>query len=200
MLSFLLACLVVELTPGPNMAYLAALSSVMGRKAGFSLVAGISTGLLIIGLAAALGEATLVAESPVIYHVLRLLGTLYMVWLAWDNWHDEKAVAGPATEAFSRYFRRGFITNVLNPKAAIFYVSVLPEFINPARPALPQLLAMTLIYVCIATAVHGMIAIFGDAARPLLDNPAKIRTARRFFSLLLLCIAVWFALSTRGGG
>ncbi len=194
-LPFLLACIIIELTPGPNMTYLMALSSVHGRKAGFSMVAGVAIGLLVIGFAAALGAATLIAESPLLYHLLRWAGTVYMVWLAWDSWRDHP-LPEPGLDLDARYFRRGFITNILNPKAAIFYVTIFPSFIDPSYPVLPQSIIMTLFYVGIATFIHILIAILGDRIRHSIGKRVTPKMMRRFFSLLLLGIAMWFAWSS----
>jgi threonine/homoserine/homoserine lactone efflux protein len=196
-LSFLLACLVIELTPGPNMTYLMAISSVHGKKAGLSTVAGIALGLLVIGLIAGAGSAALILESPTLYHSLRWAGIFYMVWLAWDNWRTPQSPQEIISTFDVRYFRRGFITNMLNPKAMIFYITVFPTFIDPARPVMPQSIVMTFIYVGIATSVHGAIAILGNKMRPYLHTPAIAKVIRYFFTALLLGIAIWFAWSTQ---
>jgi len=195
-LSFLLTCIIIELTPGPNMAYLTALSSAHGKKAGFSMVAGIAAGLFMIGLIAAFGAATLVVESPTLYHSLRWAGVFYLVWLAWDNWRATDRLSALTVNFDMRSFRRGFITNILNPKAMMFYVTVFPAFIDTGRPILGQFIFMTVIYVSIATFIHGVIAILGDLAGFYLRNPRAMKIMRYVFSLLLLGIAVWFALST----
>ena len=96
-----------------------------------------------------------------------------------------------------RCFRRGFVTNVLNPKAMIFYITVFPTFIDPGRSVMVQSLAMTTLYVGIATCVHSVLVLLGDRMRPFLDNPKTLKTTRHVFSALLLGIAFWFAWSTR---
>ena len=84
LLAFILTCLVIELTPGPNMAYLALLSASIGRRAGFAATLGVALGLLIVGLAAALGLAAVIANSRLLYEALRWAGVLYLFWLAWE--------------------------------------------------------------------------------------------------------------------
>ena len=86
LLSFIITCIIIELTPGPNMAYLAVLSISEGKKAGYAATAGIALGLLTIGIIAALGIATLISNSPMAYQVLKYTGTAYLLWLAWDTW------------------------------------------------------------------------------------------------------------------
>jgi threonine/homoserine/homoserine lactone efflux protein len=137
LLSFALAATLIELTPGPNMAYIAILSIQSGRRAGLSAVAGIALGLLGAGLAAALGLAALIDVFPPVYNVLRWAGVLYLLWLAWEGWRGSKGSpveAGRIGWGQAVYFRRGLITNLLNPKAYLFYIAVLPRFVDPGRP------------------------------------------------------------------
>ncbi len=198
-LSFILTCLIIESTPGPNMAYLAILSAGEGRKAGFSAVAGIALGLLIIGLAAALGVATIISNLPAAYHTLRWCGVFYMLWLAWDGWNTGREMSpdkANGNEHRARFFWRGFVTNVLNPKAAIFYVAILPSFVNASLNVSKQTLVLTVIYVCVATFMHSCIVALAGMARIFLDSPRRILIARRVLSLLLATVAVWFAVST----
>jgi threonine/homoserine/homoserine lactone efflux protein len=137
LLAFAITCLVIELTPGPNMAYLAVLSAREGRRAGFAATLGVALGLLIVGLAAALGLTAAITSSRLLYEGLRWAGVIYLLWLAWEGWRAEnetspgKAVVDPAD---SKFFLRGLITNLLNPKAGIFYIAVLPTFVDETRP------------------------------------------------------------------
>lgn len=113
------------------MAYLAVVSSSIGRQAGFAATLGIALGLLIVGLAAALGLAAVIANSRLLYEALRWAGVLYLFWLAWEAWRREEDTSSRASTApGSTYFVRGLITNLLNPKAGIFYLAVLPTFVN----------------------------------------------------------------------
>ena len=136
-LAFAATCMAIEITPGPNMTYLAMVAATEGRRAGFALVVGITLGLALVGLAAALGLAALIATVPLLYDVLRWAGIAYLFWLAWDAWQggdaggNSKAAAG---SPYSELFRRGLITNLLNPKAAVFYVAILPRFVELGRP------------------------------------------------------------------
>ncbi len=198
---FLLTCLIIEATPGPNMGYLTLLSATEGRRAGFITVAGIGLGLLGLGLAAAFGMAALMAQSALIYQALRGAGIAYLLWLAWDAWRSARVpfVQG-RTQPLPRaqYFRRGLITNLLNPKAAAFYVTVLPEFIDSAAPQLlQQTLLLTVIYAFIATAVHGLIVLAASQLTPWLAHPRHRALTQRSFALLLAGIALWLGYSTR---
>lgn len=196
---FALASLIIELVPGPNQTYLAAVTLNHGVRAGFAAVIGIALGLSIYGLAAALGVATLVNESPFLYHLLRWAGVLYFLWLAWDSWHDEpdREDAVAQSDRGRKSFRRGLITNLLNPKAAIFYVSVLPGFIVPgAVSVLAQTVLMSALYVSIATATHVAVVLLAGRLYGFLANPRWRVPVRRTLALLLVLVAAWFLFAT----
>ena len=200
--AFLLTALIIELTPGPNMAYLAALAATKGRAVGFAGVAGVALGLSIVGVLAALGVGALVQSSVVLWEALRWGGVLYLLWLAYDTWRGEaeENEFGEGTGALFVTFRRGLITNLLNPKAAVFYVAILPQFLSPAASA-PVLEAVTLsiVYVAVATGVHAAIVAAAGSLQPFFADEARQRVARRGFALALVAIALWFAVSTAGG-
>lgn len=196
--AFALASLIVELIPGPNQTYLAALTLNHGMRAGFAAVLGIALGLGIYGVAAALGVAAIVHESDFLYQLLRWTGAVYFLWLAWDSWHDEpdgKAEARRDTAAAS--FRRGLITNLLNPKAAVFYISVLPGFIVPGTISIfAQTVLMSILYVSIATATHVAVVLLAGRLYRFLNDARYRVPVRRGLSILLVGVAVWFLLAT----
>ena len=202
LLSFVLTSIIIEATPGPNMAYLAVLSISDGRRAGFSAVAGVALGLLVIGIAAALGVAALISSSPLAYQTLRWCGVFYLLWLGWDGWNTSKETSPDKTNGQvhpAKFFWRGFITNILNPKAAVFYIAILPSFVDASSAVATQTLTLTFVYVCTATVIHFSIVALAGAARSFLDSPRRIMITRRVLSLLLVGVALWFAVSTGGG-
>jgi threonine/homoserine/homoserine lactone efflux protein len=200
LLAFAATCLVIELAPGPNMGYLAVLSASKGRRAGFAATLGIALGLLIVGLAAALGLTAIIANSRWVYEALRWGGVFYLLWLAWEGWRgQEKKPPGNAdpTAHDSRFFMRGLVTNLINPKAGIFYVAVLPTFVDETRPLVGQAVTLSAIYVAVATATHSTIVLLADAARPWLEDEQRSTIVRRALSLMLAGIAVWLFVATR---
>lgn len=202
--TFVATCIIIELTPGPNMIYLAILSVSEGRRAGFEAVAGAALGLTVIGVAAALGLAAVISNSPFLYHALRWGGILYLLWLAYDGWMSAAETSVLRAEATSpplkshfKYFNRGLLTNLLNPKAGLFYVAVLPGFVLNSHPIASQLIILSLIFVAIATTIHFLIVSLAGTARVLLEDPKRNRLVRRGLSLLLLLVVIWFSWSTR---
>ena len=197
---FALLSVVIEVTPGPNMTYLAVIAATEGRRRGYAAVLGVCLGLAVIGLAAAFGLAVVISGNPAAYQALKWAGVAYLLWLAWDGWRgaDEAVQHAEAGSSVAKFFRRGLITNLLNPKAALFYVSVLPGFVDGSGAVqggiLAQTLVLTGIYVAIATAIHAGIVTAAGAARRLLEEPARERLARRGLALVLVGVAVWFAL------
>ncbi len=196
-LEFALASLLIELTPGPNMAYLATLALGEGRRTGLAAVAGVMLGLTGIGLASMFGLATLIQNVPVAYDVLRYAGAAFLLFLAWEAWRgagEEEASAIGAQAAFVR----ALITNLLNPKAAAFFVLVLPLFLAPAEGGLAgQTLALGLVYVMVATLVHAVIVLFAAALRPYLVEGPRERLVRRLLAVSIALVALWFFWGTR---
>jgi len=198
LIAFILTVIVIELTPGPNMAWLAVLSADRGRRAGLAATLGVATGLALLGLLAALGFAALIARSPWLFEMLRYGGTLFLLWLAIEGWRS----AGESSPArmdgsLRRHFRDGLMINLLNPKAGLFYLIVLPDYISPDLPSLPQAVGLTAISVGIATGIHLVIVALAARAAVWLSNADRTRLFRRALAVLLALIAIWLFLDTR---
>ena len=194
--SFALASFLIELTPGPNMTYLALVAAQEGRRAGFATVAGIALGLALVGAIAGVGVAELIQASTFAYETLRWAGVLFLLYLAWEGWSAGTDVVSAGGVARGRYFIRGLMTNLLNPKAAVFYIAVLPTFVLAGEPVLAQTLLLTALYVAVATLVHAAIVLLAGMLEPFLNDPKRERMARRVLSAMLALVAVWFGWST----
>ena len=199
LIAFILTSVAIELTPGPNMAYLAILSLNRGRLAGAAAVAGVALGLALLGVGAALGLGSLIARVDWLYEALRWGGVLFLLWLAFDIWRDARRPIGTIAESteLAEPFRQGLVTNLLNPKAALFYTAVLPNFLEPERQGWEQSALLTAVYVLVATLIHAVVVLAADAVRPLIES-AKFRDRLgTVFAVLLVVVAVWLAISTR---
>ncbi len=196
---FTLTALLIELTPGPNMAYLATLALDRDRAVAMAAVAGVALGLAVVGTLAALGVAAAIEQSTLLYQALRWLGVGYLLWLAATGFFSNaEASSEDVAAGMASGFARGLVANLLNPKAAVFYVSVLPNFVRTdAGHVTSQTLLLGAVYVTVATAVHTAIVLAAGALRPVLVRPDTRKTVRRVLSVALAGIAVWFAVVTR---
>lgn len=135
LLLFTAAALGMALSPGPNMMYLLSRSICQGRRAGLVSLLGVVTAFLLHILCASAGLTAVFVTVPLAYTVLKYAGAAYLLWLAWQAVRPGgRSPFAPRTlppDPPARLFRMGFLTNVLNPKAAVFYLSILPQFVHP---------------------------------------------------------------------
>jgi threonine/homoserine/homoserine lactone efflux protein len=191
-----LVALGLVLTPGPNMIYLVSRSITQGRRAGLVSLVGVAAGFLVYLTAAVAGIATIFSEVPAAYTALRLAGAGYLLWLAWQ------AVRPGGTSAFApkelppdgprRLFVMGFVTNLLNPKIAVLYVSLLPQFIDPHRGSVAlQSLALGAIQATIAVTGNAVIILMASTIAVFLARrPGWLRTQRYFMGSVLGALAL----------
>jgi threonine/homoserine/homoserine lactone efflux protein len=198
LIAFVLTSLIIEMTPGPNMAYLAVLGASRGRIAGFAAVLGVALGLALLGIVVGLGAGSLILNNRVAYEVLRWAGALYLCWLAYDSWKEARQPVdtAPVSQSLFVQFRRGFITNLLNPKAALFYIAVVPEFISGPAPSVRELAVLVSIYVAVATVVHALIVVLAGTLQAFLAAPQRRKMAGNVFAVILLLVAVWLFVSS----
>ena len=199
LIAFVLTSLIIEMTPGPNMAYLAVLGASRGRIAGFSAVLGIALGLALLGVAVGLGGGSLILNNRLAYESLRWAGALYLCWLAYDSWKEgrQPIETAPISQSLFVQFRRGFITNLLNPKAALFFIAVVPEFIRSPAPSVRELANLVSIYVAVATFVHGLIVLLAGGLQAFFAAPQRREMAGNVFAIVLFLVAVWLFVSGR---
>jgi threonine/homoserine/homoserine lactone efflux protein len=201
--TFLLAVLLLELTPGPNMAYLATLALSQGRAAGLIATAGVACGLAVHAIVAGLGAGVLIQEYPLLYSVLRWTGVAFLLYLAWEGWQTTQEVSPERlgnTTGTRSLFLRGFLSNVFNPKSILFFVSVLPTFVvtAPGAPSLPaQMAVFGSLYVGVATGIHSSIVVLAARLRPWLVSGPRQIVMRRILSVVLAMVAIWLAWTTR---
>jgi threonine/homoserine/homoserine lactone efflux protein len=198
-LEFIFTVLLLELTPGPNMAYLATLTLDRGRRAGLLATAGVAAGLSVHAILAAFGLGVLISRAPLIYDLLRWAGVGYLLYLAWETWQSN-TVGRPETAVARSLFRRGFLSNVFNPKSVLFFVSVVPGFIrseSSGSSLLLQAAQLGMVYVAIATTIHAGIVLLAGRLRPLLIAGVHAATIRRILAFALVLVAAWLAWSTR---
>jgi threonine/homoserine/homoserine lactone efflux protein len=203
LLLFAGAALLMVLTPGPNMIYLISRTVCQGRRAGVISLFGVAAGFLVHMFAAALGIAALFLAIPLAYELLKWAGALYLLWLAWQA---VRPGAGSPFDAKqlppdppSKLFLMGFLTNVLNPKIAVFYLAIFPQFIDPGQGSVfLQSIALGVTQIVVSFAVNllitfsaaGLAAWFGR-------NPLWLVAQRYLMGFVLAGLAIRLALEER---
>ncbi len=195
LLLFMGAGLALNLTPGPDMMYVAARAVSQGRRSGIASALGIGAGTLFHISFVAFGLASLLAAVPAAYTAIRLAGAAYLAYLGVQALRstgeaDERPLARGGGAAA---FRQGVITNVLNPKVAMFFLAFLPQFVHPARgDTALQVIALGLLFDTTGTIVNVAVAI--GASR----IASRLRAARRTRLILdRLCGALFIGLGVR---
>ena len=191
---FLLAVLALFLSPGPNMAFVLSHGVAHGPRGGFAAALGISAADLVHTLFAATGVTALVAAWPPSFDVLRYAGALYLVWLAVQALRSGGLRMGaPAQPAgFGRIVRMALLNNLVNPKALLFFMVFLPQFVDPARGSVPlQLVQLGAVLSMAALAFNTALgACSGQVGRWLQRRPGAARFQSGLLATVMLGLAV----------
>jgi threonine/homoserine/homoserine lactone efflux protein len=200
LLFFALAALILVISPGPNMIYLISRSITQGRKAGLISLAGVVCGFVFHIILVSFGLTAILFAVPFAFIGLKVLGVTYLLYLAWQAVKpNSKNVFAPnrdlPEDRPGKLFRIGFLTNVLNPKVAVFYLSLFPQFIKPEYgPVLSQSLQLGMTQVLVSCTVNFIIVLL--AARTAIwfgKNPAWIKVQKWFMATVLAGLAVKMA-------
>ncbi|WP_175699342.1 LysE family translocator [Burkholderia ambifaria] len=203
LIAFGLVSLGMVLTPGPNMIYLISRSICQGRRAGLVSLGGVALGFVFYMFCAAFGITALVLTVPYAYDALRFAGALYLAYLAWQalkpGGRSAFQVRQLPHDSDARLFTMGFITNLANPKIAVMYLSLLPQFISPGHGSvLVQSVALGCVQIAVSVCVNALIAsMAGSIAGFLADRPAWARGQRWLMGTVLAGLAVRIALESR---
>lgn len=203
LLAFSLISLGMVLTPGPNMIYLISRSISQGPRAGLISLGGVALGFVFYMLCAAFGITVLVMAIPYAYDALRIAGALYLLYLAWQavkpGGRSPLQVRQLPQDSPRRLFAMGLLTNLLNPKAAVLYLSLLPQFISPDHGnVLAQSLALGFTQIAISVLVNALIAVMaGSIAAFLATRPTWLMLQRWLMGTVLAGLAVRMAFDAR---
>jgi threonine/homoserine/homoserine lactone efflux protein len=203
LLVFALAALILVLTPGPNMVYCVSRSICQGRSAGMISLAGVLAGFVVHMLAAAFGLTALFLAIPFAYDAVKYAGAAYLLWMAWN------AVKPGGSSPFQTrdlphdsritLFRMGFFTNLLNPKVAVFYMSLFPQFIRIEHGnLLLQSVLLGATQISVSFTVNTLIILgAGSIAAFFANNPTWLRMQRYVMGGALAALALRLALDER---
>jgi len=201
--AFLLACLALNLTPGLDTFYILARSGREGRAVGFSAALGINAGCVVHTAAAALGVSAILMTSALAFTLLKYLGAAYLVWVGLRMLLSGATVRTPAEtrgQGMGAAFRQGLLTNVLNPKVALFYLAFLPQFVVP-QAGHPQLALLVLGVSFIGTGLGWSLVLAllgGHIYGLLLTRPSLGRWMDRFCGTVLLGFGLRLAIQRQG--
>ena len=183
LVAFVLASLVLAVTPGPGVFYVLTRTLAQGRRAGLTSVAGVALGNLGNAVGASIGLAALFAVSAMAFTVVKLAGAGYLVWLGIQALRGDKAAAGVAAfEApqYGRIFRDGFLVALLNPKTALFFAAFLPQFMTSASPAALQGALLGVVFVAIAALTDSAWVLAAHVASARLGRSRRFETLGRY--------------------
>ena len=217
MLEFFIAAIVVALAPGPDNLFVLAQSATHGAKAGFCIICGLCTGILVQTGLLVVGVSALIAASPVAFFVIQCLGAAYLVYLAYKSFQvrsgtvvldataaerhpeprrgEESSPEGPGSSSLSarRLYLRGIIMNLTNPKAILFALSFIPPAVKMDSPLSPsvQMLILGSEFVVATFIVFGTVALLAGAVKTfMLNSPKANRNLNWFSGAVFLFMAV----------
>lgn len=203
LLGFATVSLGLVLTPGRNMIYLISRSITQGPMAGIVSLGGVALGFVFYMLCAAFGITALLLAVPFAYDALRFAGAGYLLWLAWQavkpGGRSPFQVRKLAVDSPRKLFAMGFVTNLLNPKIAMLYLALLPQFIDPtASSVLVQSLVLGAIQIAISVSVNAMIALAaGSITLFLASRPGWMLVQRWLMGTVLAGLAVRMAVEAK---
>jgi threonine/homoserine/homoserine lactone efflux protein len=202
---FATAVALLALTPGPVWIYLISRTLAQGRRAGLFSLTGVMTGVLVHLLAAAAGLSALLLAVPWAFDAIKLAGAAYLLWLAWSTVRGAgfSFTPQPLPPAPDRVlFRQGLLASVVNPKLAVFYLSLFPQFVDPASGrVLAQSLALGIVHIGVSTLIDGaLVAVAGLLAAWFARRPGWLKAQRWFLGAAFGVLAVWLAATPRASG
>ena len=202
LLAFAAVALIMVITPGPNMVYLISRSIAQGRAAGLWSLVGVAGGFLFYMLCAATGITAFLFAIPFAYDALRFAGALYLAWLAWQAFFTGASPFTPRDlppHQCSRLMAMGFLTNLLNPKIAVMYLALLPQFLDPSLGSVfSQTLLLGAIQIVISVGVNALIVLgAAQVAGFLATRPLFARLQRWVMGTVLAALAARMALTPR---
>lgn len=183
--AFLVASLILAVTPGPGVFYIVTRSAASGWRHGLTSVAGVAIGNLGNAIGASVGLAALFAVSSVAFTVVKYAGAFYLVYLGVQALRSADAIGAPrhaAPAQLRRVFRDGLVVALLNPKTTIFFAAFLPQFMSSETASLMQSVALGSMFVAIAAVTDSAYAVSAAKLGPVLGKAWRIREAGRYLS------------------
>lgn len=204
LLVFSVAAIAITLVPGPSMLYVASRSIGYGRSAGIWSALGLATGLLIHTASAGLGLSAIFIYSPLAFSVVKYLGAIYLIYLGIQMLLSKKPLSQSKIMSLPlssfRIYRQGIITELLNPKTALFFMSFLPQFVDPLHgSSATQMIVLGCILVFMAFVADLFIAITGGViSKAMLVHPLFCKVQNWITGIVLIAIGLRLAITKQG--
>jgi len=200
--AFLLTSLVVVATPGSGALYTLATGLAHGTRASVVAAAGCTLGIVPAMLAAVTGLAAVLHSSAVAFQTIKWAGVVYLLYLAWVTWRDKSELVASERDSERpgpwRIAWTGMAVNVLNPKLTIFFFAFLPQFVDPSRPPVGQMLQLSAVFMAMTLVVFALYGAFAAGVRThVIRRPRVVRGMRRTFAATYVGLAARMAVTSR---
>ncbi|MCL1694369.1 MULTISPECIES: LysE family translocator [unclassified Lysinibacillus] len=200
LLAFLGAAIILTLMPGPDNLFVLAQSITQDKKAGIATSLGLCTGLLVHIGAAVLGISAIIYQSTVIFSIVKFAGAAYLLYLAWQSFRakgDPFTLGQHNEQAYVMLYRKGILMNILNPKVSLFFLALLPQFVNPSNGHVSlQMFILGSVFLVQALILFSLFSIFaGKVRRVIIGKPAIAKRLNMIQGVLFTFIGIQIALS-----
>lgn len=200
-LAFLVASILIAITPGAGAVTSISTGLRHGVLAALRAIAGLQTALTLQLIVVAAGLGALLATSATAFLIVKLLGASYLIWLGWQKWHAPPVPLDSDDDTTGKtmrgLYRQGILVNLTNPKAIVFIAALVPQFIDPQQPQLPQFVIIGLTMCGVDTIVMTGYASLAARLRPWLREPRALKAQNRFFGAIFALAGALLALSSR---
>ncbi|MFJ7406392.1 MULTISPECIES: LysE family translocator [unclassified Lysinibacillus] len=200
LLTFLGAAVILTVMPGPDNLFVLAQSITQDKKAGIATSLGLCTGLLVHIGAAVLGISAIIYQSTVIFSVVKFAGAAYLLYLAWQSFRAKDnlfTLEQQNIQALGLLYRKGILMNLLNPKISLFFLALLPQFVNPIHGHVAlQMLILGMVFLVQALILFSLFSIFaGKVRKVIIGRPAIAKRLNMVQGILFTFIGIQIALS-----
>lgn len=200
LIAFLGAAIVLTVMPGPDNLFVLAQSIAQDQKAGLVTSLGLCTGLLVHITAAVLGISAIIYQSTVIFSVVKFAGAAYLLYLAWQSFRakgDPFTIEQQNVQSYITLYKKGILMNVLNPKVSLFFLALLPQFVNPIHGNVAfQMLILGIVFLVQALVLFSLFSIFaGKVRKVIVVKPSIAKRLNMIQGMLFTFIGIQIALS-----
>ncbi|WCH49373.1 LysE family translocator [Lysinibacillus sp. OF-1] len=198
--AFLGAAIILTIMPGPDNLFVLAQSITQDKKAGIATSLGLCTGLLVHISAAVLGISAIIYQSTIIFSIVKFAGAAYLLYLAWQSFRakgDPFTLQQQNTQTYITLYKKGILMNILNPKVSLFFLALLPQFVNPAQGHVAfQMLILGIVFLVQALVLFSLFSIFAGKVRKLIiGQPAIAKRLNMIQGILFTFIGIQIAIS-----